>query len=451
MKSKSVRNKSEGFVLVWTAVLLTLLLLMAALSVDLGFWYRNKNQAQQAADAAAAAGVIYRSIGGSDDFTGAEMAARDAAKANGFSDSEIEVSRFNLDTGVQLQANQLYVRVTRESPNFFLNIVGMDRSRITARSIAEFEPPLAIGSPCNSLGRQPGPNLGAGTPCADEANNSLLWLDIHGPQTPVYSGDQFSSQNCTPVPAVLSGGRPAISPPSPSRIPTVCDGGVNQSWLGNGQSGYEYILRVLPNGAGKPVSVDVFDPAFTNTGASCEESPANRLRLIAENYNVQVDNAVNYYNNQRNALIAEINQYTNNLAFIENRLDDLIGSDAGGTISDPRDTRNGVPSHLKTLKSGVPPTGSPEEQRVNEITTSWTNSTPTGPNGLYWGTWGDTQYYGTSFRTVQPAPADRAKHGMYPTANLLPAPPSSILQQKFCSLSLRFRTVECWTSAPALV
>ena len=325
MRSRSMA-KERGFVLVWTAVLLTVLLLMAALAVDLGFWYRNKNHTQQAADAAAAAGVIYRSIGGSDDFAAAERAAKQAASANGFQDAEILVSRTNEDTGVLLPANQLYVRITRDSPNFFLSIIGMDRSTVTARSIAEYEAPLALGSPSNALGRQPGSSDWT-TGSAGAGQTSSLWLDVHGPSTPVHSGDQYSSINC----ATIVG-----------RIPDVCTGSagptVNESHETRGRDGYTYILRVLPGGEGRPITLQAFDPAFTDTSSQCDSNSMQTLGRLVTAYNTQSREAY-----EANTRIRDS---------INNRLFKLIGGYDASFITNPA-----VNSELWKLRQDAGPGG----------------------------------------------------------------------------------------------
>lgn len=348
MDQRGNERDSRGFVLVWTAILLTLLLLMAALAVDLGFWYKNKNQAQQAADAAAAAGVIYRSVSGSDDWDGAVAAAKAAALRNGFSDSEVLVSKNNEDVSPPkaLPANQLYVRITRRSPNFFLSIIGMDATTVSASSTAEYEAPLAIGSPCSELGHSPGPDWTEDTPCSG-AEGTSLWLDIHGHQTPTVYGDRYSAWNCAPVAGITA---------------QACSGGVNRD---KSVDGYTYILRVLKGGEGVPVTVQAYDPAFGNTGPQCDSTAAKSLYNLIGKYNVDrqrayVQNELSLYNAQVAPHQLHIDQLRARITVLENqilsmqstktaaqnRLDFLIG--AGGSIASPKPG-----SELAKLRAGI--------------------------------------------------------------------------------------------------
>jgi Flp pilus assembly protein TadG len=84
-----LRRDEGGFVLVWTALFIIVLLGFAALAVDLGHSYYVGQRAQNAADAAALAGAPY--LPG--DLAGAQGAARDMAEANGFgADKDITIS-----------------------------------------------------------------------------------------------------------------------------------------------------------------------------------------------------------------------------------------------------------------------------------------------------------------------------------------------------------------------
>jgi Flp pilus assembly protein TadG len=88
-----------GFVMVWFALTLVVLIAMAGFGVDVWRWWHTSNQVQKAADAGALAGVVFLPS----DVANAQGTALDLVEANGFLRTEGSASPTS-------NANQLRVR-----------------------------------------------------------------------------------------------------------------------------------------------------------------------------------------------------------------------------------------------------------------------------------------------------------------------------------------------------
>jgi hypothetical protein len=172
------RHSDEGAVLVWVAGSIVALMLFAALAVDLGWFYLSSSRLQNAADAAALAGVV--------DLPGflaqAQSDADDAAEANGFPGSVTSL--------VPLADNSLEVTLQTTVPTFFLRVAGFNNVTISRTSTAEYVKPVPLGSPDNCFGEAPGNP--PGMTCTGGDPN--LWAAISGPQTNKYNGDAFATR-----------------------------------------------------------------------------------------------------------------------------------------------------------------------------------------------------------------------------------------------------------------
>ncbi|MFZ0494008.1 MAG: pilus assembly protein TadG-related protein, partial [Acidimicrobiia bacterium] len=124
------RHSDEGAVLVWVAGSIVALMLFAALAVDLGWFYLNSSRLQNAADAAALAGVV--DLPGF--LTQAQSDADDAAAANGFPGSVTSL--------VPLADNSLEVTLQTTVPTFFLRVAGFINMTISRTSTAEYIKPV---------------------------------------------------------------------------------------------------------------------------------------------------------------------------------------------------------------------------------------------------------------------------------------------------------------------
>lgn len=263
-------SKSEnGFVLAWTAAMLVLFLLMAALAVDLGYWYFKKNDIQRAADAAASAAVIVRTSERGTAIADASTLALEVASRNGYTNGgSISVLGSTTDAvGNPLPPNQYRVVIRQDISNFFLKIVGMSSTRIVAESTAQFTAPVQLGSPSNVFGKEP---IFPGEP---SWNNSTLptpqmWATIGSPQNRVTGGDPFQSNNCSY----------SSAPPDNESPPDVCGGGpTNPLYTAEGSSGYNIVIKTENIAAGDRLEVQLYDPAFAEQGMGCLTGPAYRL------------------------------------------------------------------------------------------------------------------------------------------------------------------------------
>lgn len=242
MKWWSARSGSdegdEGVVLVWFALLLIVLLGFASFAVDISHWYLAANRAQKRADAAALAGAVFLPS----DPTRALATARAVAGDN----SNDDAARVTVSPEVGDQPNRLKVTVTETVDNLFANIFGRPTQNVTRTAVAEYSPPLAMGSPTNQLGNDPESN---GTPGSTKFPN--LWANIAGPDSPKQNGDAFQASDCSSTADNCAGTNTDYDP-----------------------SGYYYTVRIAPGSAG-PVVLQAFDPAFVAVGDSCGANDDN--------------------------------------------------------------------------------------------------------------------------------------------------------------------------------
>jgi len=177
---QKLKNKDErGSALVLVAGSLVLLMGLAAFGVDLAWFYLNSSRVQRTADAASLAGVIHLPA----DEPAAIANAHSVAIQNGYDDSEAGTTV----TPVRVSTNQLEVTVSDEVDTFFLKVFGMQSQTITETALAEYIPPLKLGSPSNKFGNDPS----CYSPGNDCAGN--FWANIHGTRTDTGMGDAFSS------------------------------------------------------------------------------------------------------------------------------------------------------------------------------------------------------------------------------------------------------------------
>jgi hypothetical protein len=167
--------------MVLVAMSMVVLMGMAAFGSDLAWYYLNASRVQRAADAAALSGVVWLPA----DTTTANSTALTTADQNGYDDATPEVA---VTSGpVTGEPNQLQVSVQDTVPTFFLKVFGFDEMQIERSAIAEYIPPLKLGSPSNQFGNSCDPTQ---TGCTGQAN---FWANIHGWFTDTTMGDAYSS------------------------------------------------------------------------------------------------------------------------------------------------------------------------------------------------------------------------------------------------------------------
>ena len=132
-------REERGFVLVWTALTLFLLLGVAAIAVDLVHAYLVKQEAQNAVDAASLAGVVDLP----DNPAAAVADAKRVAAANGFTDG---VDRATVTVTPTAASATLEVRASKTFDTFFGGVLGFKTLTVTKSSTAKFAPPKQSAS-----------------------------------------------------------------------------------------------------------------------------------------------------------------------------------------------------------------------------------------------------------------------------------------------------------------
>ena len=138
-----VAERESGYVAVFVALCLPLLVGMCALAVDVATWHVEGTKAQRAADAAALAGTIYLPTSQSTAFT----TATDLARLNGYSAANgdsVTVSR-------TVKPTQLRVTITTTVNNSFGVIFGRQTTKVTRTAVAGLRRPHPHGQPVQRL------------------------------------------------------------------------------------------------------------------------------------------------------------------------------------------------------------------------------------------------------------------------------------------------------------
>jgi Flp pilus assembly protein TadG len=242
-------NDERGIAALWLALTLFLLLGVAAIAVDLVHATLEQQKAQNAADAAALGGVVY--LPG--DPTTATSTALKIAGDNGFTNNSTTVVTAAQDT----VPSRLKVEVKTTFPTFFARILGVNTLTVHKSATADYDQPVAMGSPANTFGNQPD----CSSPCTNTtgADNPQLWFNIAGPNSEKVQGDAFAARLCN-----IDGNSAADN----------CPGNVagNTDYDGNG---YSYDIRnTNPGGL---LKVDVFDPAFIGVNDQCDNASLTSL------------------------------------------------------------------------------------------------------------------------------------------------------------------------------
>ncbi len=214
------RNRSRavegGYALIMTALMMIPLLAFAAIGVDVGVWYLQAQKNQRVADAAALAGVVWLP-----NEAKARSVAFEAIEKNGLKpgiDATVSIDR--------LTSGSLRVSVSNKSELSFSRIL-LDEFAITRASVAEYNPPVAVGSPSNQLG------------------DPTIWLAVSGYCSVRENGDLRSARWIAAYPS-------AAYPPAP------CTGSSNPTYDNGG-----YLFAVdIPAHPGGAVDIEVYDAAY---------------------------------------------------------------------------------------------------------------------------------------------------------------------------------------------
>jgi hypothetical protein len=178
-----LRNQDSGAAMMLVALSLFLLMGMAAFGTDLAWFYLNASRVQRTADAAALGGVVWLPNNESAAFS----TAHSVATQNGYTHDSVSLDTQVLPERVTGELNQLRVTVSDTVPTFFLKVFGFQEQVITRSAVAQYIPPLKLGSPSNKFGNDPS-CYSSNTDCAGN-----FWANIHGTRTDTAYGDAYSS------------------------------------------------------------------------------------------------------------------------------------------------------------------------------------------------------------------------------------------------------------------
>lgn len=162
----------RGVVAVWFALSLTVLLGMAGFATDLARLYLTASRAQNAADAAAMAGVVFMPS----NFTQAQSTAITISANHGFAAPTVTAGS---------SPNQIRVTTAITVNTFFVKMLNVPNFTVRRTTLAEYEQPVAMGSPYPNLGNDP--------------DNDILpqyWLNVAGPETDKSNGDRYATKRC---------------------------------------------------------------------------------------------------------------------------------------------------------------------------------------------------------------------------------------------------------------
>jgi len=231
-------GRERGFFLVWMAIMLITLMATAALAIEWNNLSRVGVRMQKAADAASLGGAVF--LPGNEDNQ-AFVVAAEVARKNGFVDG---VDQTIVRVSLGSRPNQLQVEIQRTVPNVMGRLLGNGTQTISRRALAEYERPVAMGSPINQYGNDPVDGA-AGTPTYPN-----FWANVAGPASHKPKGDAIAANIC----------------PTPHQNTDNCAGGTNTDY---DQLGYYYGIEVTDNDASEPLNLEVFDAGFVHVGDNC--------------------------------------------------------------------------------------------------------------------------------------------------------------------------------------
>lgn len=259
MSRPARRLRDEGgYVTIVVAILLPLVFLgAAAVGIDLARQQLEGERIQRAADSAALAGVTFMPT----NLPRATTAALANARLNGY-EADDDTSITVTEGG---KPSQLRVTITQRVGFGFGAAIGLSGGSITRTAVSDFSGPAPMGSPCNTFGNEPPSNLyshllkpfgavlsSSVTTCAKDASTKTsypkFWAAIEGPEVDKVQGDRYMTRPCA------------------STSTYACASGKNSE---HRPEGYFWAVHVEPAAVGKPIDVQLYDPAFIYTQVDC--------------------------------------------------------------------------------------------------------------------------------------------------------------------------------------
>jgi Flp pilus assembly protein TadG len=283
------QHQERGAVAVIVAILAAVLLGFAAFAVDISRWYVEMQRLQKTVDAAALAAAPYMPevLTGSDK---ASTAAKDLVARNGYDPSTATIEQGDRPT-------QVRVTLSSTVDNGFADVFTVinpssdfDTTTLTRTAVADFSGPAPLGSPCNVHGNEPwdtkstsGSVLPSPLP-SNCSNYPQFWSTIVGPEVYKTQGDRFAPRKC------------GVDPYQESGCATPGRGGANAEF---DPRGYVITIKVAQDLTG-PLNVQLYDPAYVDTGSRCDALPAISGDTLGTN--TYTDNASERYRNDPNPI-----------------------------------------------------------------------------------------------------------------------------------------------------
>jgi hypothetical protein len=262
--SEGARREDErGIVMVWFGLVLVVLLGVAAFAVDLVHAYAEAQHLQNAADAAALAGAVQLPAGSGPARDRACALLQDNFKGSDPCD-DLPANRFPLvdihrDAVVQ---NQMDVEAKVRVKTFFAQVLGFDHIDVRKSAQAQYDPPLAMGSPANNYGDIPDGTCPDGSPtgvlCASTPTNAQqsLWAQVMGAGTTKANGNSFTTTLC-------SGGTDG------------CSGSTNNDYKDETPDQRFSIVQDAADHA--PINVYVYDAGYVDVGVRPDPPPGTGI------------------------------------------------------------------------------------------------------------------------------------------------------------------------------
>lgn len=260
LRQKRRRTETGAAALVMTIFIAALMVPLSALAVDTARLYVELERIQAAADAAATAGVTYMP----DDFTQAKARALDIAGDNGFPHG----GNIQVNVVVGDKPTQLKVTVSSRVSHAFASAFGLSSSVMSRTAVADFNGPAPMGSPCNTFANEPAASTSqvgygpAGSQLKQPTHANCaapqFWGSISGPETMKDQGSQFETRKCQGGEDGCTGGA----------------GGVNTDF---DPRGFIYMVRINAAAIGQPVRLQIYDPAYVETGSECTTGPVGHI------------------------------------------------------------------------------------------------------------------------------------------------------------------------------
>lgn len=254
--ARSRQHDERGYAALLVATLVpTLFLGLCAIALDVARWYLELERVQKAADAAALAGVTYMPY----DLLEATRTAETVSSRNGYAPS----SDVSIDVAPGPRQSQLEVTVSSRIPNTWGALLGVGSITVSRTAIADYSGPAPMGSPCNTFGNEP-PSLTGSVLPAVPVNATCrpmpeFWAAVEGPGTAKLQGDRYGTLACNDTSDALR----LVDGCSPTRQNSEYD-----------PAGYFFLVKVQPEAVGRPIQVEVYDPAFVYTNVRCQNAPS---------------------------------------------------------------------------------------------------------------------------------------------------------------------------------